>query len=172
MNLPPELVKYIEEAIRSGSLNLGTIGTRSPIRPRQLHDLTLLPTAEDPRPTFFWSAAKPRDVDVSKTHEFPKLMWHGTSGTEITVTSRDEQQAHLTMGFVLTAPHSLVIDPMSEFQAAFDALSAEDRSLLVKSIEQDRMEKLKAKLGSLPADQLESLLANATQPSAKKARAS
>ncbi len=170
MNLPPELQAYIENAIRTGSLNLGQIGTRSPMRPRQLHDLTLLPTADDPRPTFFWSALKPRDLDVSKTHEFPKLMWHGTTGTEITVQSRDEQQAHLSMGYVLTAPHTVAVDPMAEFQAAFDALSAQDRELLVKSIEQDRISKLKMQLGSLPPDQLEALLANAAQPQAKKSK--
>ncbi len=41
------------------------------MRPRQLHDLNLAPTASDPRPTFFWSAEKPRNAgDLTKTTEF------------------------------------------------------------------------------------------------------
>ena len=59
---------------------------RSPMKPRQLHNLTLLPSATDPRPTFFWSAESPRDTgDLSRTTLYPRLMWHGQTGEEITV---------------------------------------------------------------------------------------
>ena len=56
---------------------------RSPIRARQLHDLRLLPTANDPRPTFFWSAEGSRDTVITHT-EFGngKLMW-SEDGVEI-----------------------------------------------------------------------------------------
>lgn len=168
MNLPAELLQQIKEAIASGALQLGNPDGRSPIRPRQLHDLTLVPAADDPRPTFFWSAEKPRNVpDLTKTSEYPRLMWHGTTGTEITVASREKQQAHLSMGYVLTAPHSIAIDPLAALQAQFDALPLADRELLVKSIEQDRIEKLKHQLGSLPVEQLEAMLSSAAQPARK-----
>lgn len=171
MNLPAELLQQIKEAIASGALQLGNPDGRSPIRPRQLHDLTLLPAADDPRPTFFWSAEKPRNVpDMTKTSEYPRLMWHGTTGTEIAVKDRAEQLAHLSMGYVLTAPHSIAIDPLAELQSQFDAMPEADRALLVQSIQQDRINQLRAQLGSLPAEQLESLLANATQAPTKKGK--
>lgn len=170
MNLPPELLQQIKEAIASGALNLGNPDGRSPNRPRQLHDLTLTPTKDDPRPTFFWSAEKPRDVpNLTRTEPYPRLMWHGTTSTEITVPSLDEQSAKLSMGYVLTPPHSVKIDPLAALQAQFEAMPESDRALLVKSIEQDRVEKLKQQLGALPADQLEALLA-ASQPPGKKSK--
>lgn len=171
MELPAELLQQIKDAVASGALQLGDPSGRSPMRPRQLHDLTLLPTKDDPRPTFFWSAEKPRHAaDLSKISEFPKLMWHGTTGTEISVTSRDDQQAHLSMGYVLSAPANAVVNPLAALQSQLDAIPESDRALLLKSIETDRINKLRAQLGELPADQLEALLANAAQPPAKKGK--
>lgn len=170
MQLPPELLAQFQEAINSGQLTIGNPSGRSPMKPRQLHNLTLLPTAEDPRPTFFWSALPPRDgVDLTRTTEFPKLMWHGQTGTEIAVTSRDDQQAHLSMGYILHAPAGLVVDPMDAIRAAWDALSAEDQVLLVEAQKQDRINALRAKLSQLEPDKLEALLASA-EPKAKKGK--
>ncbi len=171
-SLPPELLQQIKEAIASGALNLGDPAGRSPFRPRQLHDLTLVPTKDDPRPTFFWSAEKPRDVpNLSKVEEFPKLMWEGTTGTEITVISAKEQQAHLSMGYVLTAPANAVApDPMDAIRAAFEALPPEDQQLLIEAQRQDRIHVLRTKLAGLDPDKLESLLASVEKPQAKKGR--
>lgn len=172
MNLPPELLQQIQEAVANGSLQLGNPLGRSPIKPRQLHNLTLLPTKDDPRPTFFWSAESPRDIaDLTKTTEFPKLMWHGQTGTEIAVESRDEQQAHLSMGYRLTAPAGLVIDPMDAIRVAWEALSSEDQALLVEAQKQDRINALRAKLSQLEPDKLEALLASADKPAKRKGAA-
>jgi hypothetical protein len=168
MDLSPELLAQLQQAIASGQLNLNTgvdaLG-RSPMRPRQLHNLTLLPTKDDPRPTFFWSAEPPRHgIDLTKTTEFPKLMWHGDTGQEITVLSKEAQAEKVSFGYVLTAPADLVINLADARQAAWDALSVEDQDLLRESIKQDKIQQLKAQLSALPADKLEALL---TAPTAK-----
>jgi len=162
MNLNPEMLAAIQQALNNGTLTLGNPTGRSPIRPRQLHDLRLLPTKDDPRPTFFWSAESPRDgVDLTKTTEFPKLLWDGTTGTEITVTSREEQEAHLRMGYVFTAPAWVEPDPMDAIRAQFEALPPEDRALLIAAQQQDRINRLKAQLSEMPEDKLAALLASA-----------
>ena len=164
MNLSPELLAQIQQAVKDGSLQLPATGGRSPIRPRQLHDLRLLPTKDDPRPTFFWSATAPRDgVDLTRTSEFPKLLFHGETGTEIVVQSRDEQQAHLAMGYTFNAPAWQAPDPMDAIQAQWDALSADDQALLLESQKQDRIAMLKAKLSALPEAKLAEMLAKAAQ---------
>lgn len=164
LNLSPELLQQIQAAIADGSLS---VPTRSPIRPRQLHDLRLLPTKDDPRPTFFWSAEAPRDgVDLTKTTEFPKLMW-SPEGQEITVPNADEQARYLQQGYALVAPADVVIDPMAAIQQQWASLSPEDQALILESQKQDRIKALKDKLAALPAERLEALLAQAT-PTAKR----
>lgn len=165
MSLSPELLKEIEAAIKSGALNLGgRADGRSPIKPRQLHNLMLSPTATDPRPTFFMSAEAPRDGSAAVATEFPKLLWHGTTGTEITVRSIADQQAHLSMGYVMKAPFAIALDPMADLQAQFDALPQADREAMLQSIERDRVEKLKSRLGAISPEQLEALLAATERP--------
>jgi len=162
MNLSPELLQQIQAAIQSGQLMLGNPAGRSPIKPRQLHDLRLLPTKDDPRPTFFWSAESPRDIgDLTRTTEFPKLMWHAESGQEITVLSKEDQAEKLHHGYVLQAPASVVIDVMETMRAQFEALPEEDQKLLVEAQRQDRIAALKAKLAELPEDKLQAMLAQA-----------
>jgi hypothetical protein len=171
MDLSPELLAQLQQAIANGSLNIGVDAQgRSPMRPRQLHDLRLLPTKDDPRPTFFFSAESPRHAaDLTKTTEFPKLMWHGDTGQEITVLSKEAQSEKVSFGYVLHAPADLVIDPMDAIQAQWDALSKEDQELLIESQKQDRIQQLKAKLSALPASQLDALLATqAAKPEPKR----
>lgn len=160
MHLSPDLLAQIQQAVKDGTLQLGQPGGRSPIRPRQLHDLRLLPTKDDPRPTFFWSAVPPRDgVDLTRTSEFPKLLWHADTGQEITVVSKEEQWAKEAVGFVTTAPATVAVDPMDALTAQWHALSPEDQALLLESQKQDRIALLKAKLSALPDAKLDALLA-------------
>ncbi len=171
MQLSPELLQQIQAAIQNGTLQLGNPAGRSPIKPRQLHDLRLLPTKDDPRPTFFWSAESPRDVgDLTRTTEFPKLMWHAEGGQEITIHSAEEQRRLLTQGYVLTAPASVVIDVMDQMRAQFEALSAEDQALLIDAQKQDRLAALRAQLGTLPEDKLQAMLAQADPAKRKPGR--
>jgi hypothetical protein len=170
MTLTPDLLAQIQQAIASGQIQLGNPGGRSPLRPRQLHDLRLLPTKDDPRPTFFWSATPPRDgIDLTRTTEFPKLLWHTGTGTEVTVQSAEEQAAHLSMGYTFTAPSYVAPDPMDAIRAQWDALSKEDQELLLESQKQDRITALKAKLSALPEAQLQEMLKTAgTEPDQKR----
>ena len=142
---------------------------RSPIRPRQLHDLRLMPTATDPRPAFFWSAEGGRDEAVTHS-EFPKLLWHGETHTEITVTNRDEQQAMLAMGYVMTAPDAGVPNPELDIATAFAGLSEEEQTLILEAQSKQRQAEITAKLAALTPEALDRVLAAASgdQPVAKK----
>ena len=142
---------------------------RSPIRPRQLHDLRLAPTATDPRPMFVWSAEGGRDEAVTYS-EFPKLLLHGETHTEITVTSRDEQQAMLAMGYVLVQPDAGVPNPEQDIADALLGLSDEDRRLILEAQSKQRQAAITARLAELSPEALERVLAAASsdQPVARK----
>lgn len=138
---------------------------RSPFNPRQLDNLTLRPTATDPRPTFFWSAEAPRHGDLSKTSPFPRLLWHEGTGQEITVYTQAEMVDKKAHGYIGVPPASVVVDPVEQMRAALDALSEEDRALLIEANKQERLGKLKAQLAELPEGELSALLAQAgTEP--------
>lgn len=169
MNLPTELLEQIRAAIADGSLQLGDPGGRTPLRPRQLHDLRLLPTATDARPTFCWSAEGPRDNPESfKTHPYPKLLWNGITGEEITVRSGNEESEKIANGYVTVAPSDVVLDPIAEMRAALDALPEEDRKLILDGQRKQRNQEIASKLAALSDVQLESVLASAVEPKKKK----
>lgn len=149
------------QALKAQLDTMTDVSGRSPFKPRQLHDLRLLPTASDPRPTFFWSADPPRHAaDLTKTTPYPRLMWHADSGEEITVTSAAMQQTMTAQGFILTAPADLPApDPLDALRAALEQLPEQDRALLIAAAQQDRKAALQAQLAALPEDQLAALLA-------------
>ena len=169
MNIPPDLLASIQEALNNGTLTLGSPGARSPLRPRQLHDLRLMPTKDDPRPTFFWSAEAPRNaVDLARVTEFPKLLWHGDSGQEVTAISGEEQARYLSMGYQFTAPSAMVIDPMDVIRAEWERFSPEDQAAIVASQQKDRIAAMVARLSTLPEDRLEALLTTAAPTETKR----
>ncbi len=141
---------------------------RSPLRDRQLHDLRLLPTADDPRPTFFWSAEGSRDTVITHT-EFGngKLMW-SEDGVEICIHSQVEQDARLAEGYLLVAPQSVVHDPIADLSDAFAGLSTEEQTLIVEAQKKQRRDAISAKLAELSPDALERLLAGNPEPVEKK----
>jgi hypothetical protein len=130
---------------------------RSPIKPRQLHDLRLMPTATDPRPTFFWSAEAPRDVDTSRTTPYPRLLWHKDTGAEITVQDEDEEIERGT-AYVRTPPTSMPIDPADELKALWESLSPADQQLVLDSQAAAKRKLIEEKMAALPADRLAALL--------------
>lgn len=131
---------------------------RSPLRPRQLHNLTLLPTATDPRPTFFWSAESPRDQPIGPGTPYPKLLWHQGNGTEVTVRSQDEEASY-GAEWASIPPSAKPIDPLAGVQDIFAGLSDDERALLIEAQKADRMTRLRAKLADLSEGDLERLLA-------------
>lgn len=140
---------------------------RSPIRARQLHDLRLLPTANDPRPTFFWSAESPREVALGNGTEFPKLLWDGETGVEITVHDAMEEAERLQDGYVRVAPASVVVDKVDALADQLAGLSEEEQKLILQAQQQSRIQALTEKLATLSPAELDRLLGN-TPPAAKR----
>ncbi len=142
---------------------------RSPIRPRQLHDLRLLPTATDPRPLFTPSAEAPRDGrDLTKTTEYPKLMFHRDTGKEITVQNAAEQR-QMSDIYELTRRADIVIEPMEAMRLELDSFSEEDRKLILDAQKASRIQTMQAKLAGLSEEALAKLLAD-VEGAEKKAK--
>lgn len=146
-------------ALKAKLDGLTDVSGRSPVRPRQLHDLTLLPTKDDPRPTFFMSAEAPRGVDTRKTMPFPALLWHPETGDEITVPNAKAHASYLAEGYLSHPLFEIKHDPMDLLAAQLDALSEGDRNALIESQRMDRIAALRAQLVALPEDKLAMLLA-------------
>lgn len=156
----PEQIAQLKGQL-AGTDDLG----RSPLRPRQLHDLRLLPTATDPRPLFIPSAEGTRDLPSGPLKVFPMLAWSPT-GEEITLQDARERDQRVAEGYVLTPPVMTPVDPLTAVQSAFDALTPEEQAILVEEQRQDRLTALRAKVAGLSEAQLEALLAG--QPEAKR----
>ncbi len=135
-------------------------GRQAP-RQRQLHDLRLMPTATDARPLFIPSAEAPRDGrDLSKTTEFPKLMFHRDTGEELTVYSSAEQRQNSDI-YDLMPKAGVVLEPMEAMRLELDSFSEEDRKLILDAQKQSRMATMQAKLAGLSEEALARLLADA-----------
>lgn len=135
---------------------------RSPLRERQLHDLRLVPTAEDPRPTFFWTAASPRNAaDLTRTTLYPRLMWHSVTGAEITVTGASAEQSYTAQGYSVSAPANAVApDPKDVLRQQLESLSPEDRKLIVQAAQKDRLAKIQEAMADLSEAELSDLAAS------------
>lgn len=140
-DLPAEALQLLKSACDG----LTDISGRSPFPKRQLDDLTLAPTKDDPRPTFFWSAEKPRNAgDLSKTSPYPRLMWSATSGEEITVTSKAAQETYTAQGFILTPPaNAAKPDPADEMREMLEGLSERDRTLVLGRAHESRLDQMR-----------------------------
>ena len=129
------------------------------------------PTSTDPRPTFFWSAEKSRYTDTSQTKLYPRLMWDGTTGREVTVYTEKEQATHTATGFILSPPASLPApDPVDELGAALESLSEADRTALFASVQASRIASLRDRMAQLTAEQLEAVLSSAETSSMPEKR--
>ncbi len=136
-------------------------GARSPLRPRQLHDLRLAPTKDDPRPTFFWSADAPRNEAPERPNPHYRLMWHAKTGEEITVTTLNETEQKQAEGYILTPPaNAQAPDPMDVIRQQLESLSPEDRKLLVAAAQRERLGKLQEQMARLSETELAALAAS------------
>jgi hypothetical protein len=132
--------------------------------------LTLLPTKDDPRPTFFWSAEKPRGSDTWKVSTYPRLMWEASTGREIAVANAAEQATYTARGFVLSAPENAEApDPVATMQAQLAQLSDADRKQIFEDVETARLARIKAQMGELSDEARAALIAGfAEQPKVKR----
>lgn len=164
-NLSPEDLQALKAQLDA----LESTDGRSPNKPRQLHDLTLAPTKDDPRPTFFWSAERPRnDPGVYKTHPYPRLLWHGKTGEEITVHSAKAHAEKVAQGYVEVAPaNAQAPDPAEAMRTALAALTPEDRKMLAEAAKKDRIARLQEQMAGLSDEDLDALM-RSVEPSKKK----
>lgn len=152
------------QALKAKLDGLTDVSGRSRFPKRQLDDLTLLPTKDDPRPTFFWSAEQPRGVDTRRTTLYPALLWHPETGAEMTVTDAKTYTDYVAQGYLSHPLFDVQHDPMDLLAAQLDALSEQDRAALIESQRMDRIAALRAQLVALPEDKLAALLAQSEKP--------
>ena len=158
------------QQLKAAIEGLTNVSGRTPEHlPRQLHDLRILPRADDPRPTFFWSAEQPRHaVDLTRTMPYPRLMWHSATGQEITVANVKAQETHTAQGFILTPPaNAQAPDPADAVRDALAALSPEDRKTVLLAAQQARLGRVQEAAAKLSDAELEALMAQ-MEPSRKK----
>jgi hypothetical protein len=168
MALDPQILDAIKQAVASGELNLQALSTgRSPVRPRQLHDLRLLPTKDDPRPTFFWSVEGPRDMEAGKTFPYPRLLW-SVDGTEVRVENKKEHDAHLSQGYLEYNPGTAVLDPSDAIRAMLEKLSPADRDLVVNGAKAAKIKALQEQMLALSDADLDTVLASMEPAKSKK----
>ncbi len=149
----PEQIAALTEALLAANRN------RTPVRPRQLHDLRLLPTKDDARPLFLLSTEAPRDgTDLTRTTPFPALLWHKSTGEEITVHSAKEK-AERGPEWVSTPPEHRVLTPVLELSELMAGLSDHEREVLFKDQHQSRMDTLKERLAGLTPEEVAELFA-------------
>jgi hypothetical protein len=139
-----------------------TSGRTPELLPRQLHDLRKRPAWNDPRPTFFWSAEEPRNgIDLGKTKPYPRLMWHSTTGQEITVANVKAQETHTAQGFILTPPENAEKpDPLDAAREAIEALSPEDRKTVLLAAQRTRLARVQEMASGLTDAELEALVSS------------
>lgn len=135
---------------------------------RQLHDLTLLPTATDPRPLFLPSAESPRNAPPQRP-EFKKLLWHGETNQEITVHSPAEEQKKLAEGYVTQSAEQRALSPEELLAMEFAQLSPDDQRLALEMTANAKRQALQDKLAALSDSALERMAAAAAKMGKGKA---
>ncbi len=130
---------------------------------RQLDDLRLMPTADDPRPSFFMSAETPRGWDTSKPGPYAQLMWNRDTGDEITVHSEAERAAHAD-AYTTDPPMNRIVTQAQAVADLLASLSPEDRMAVIKAQQARRLEAASAAMAGLTDDQLDAVLKSMPQP--------
>jgi hypothetical protein len=139
---------------------------RSPLRERQLHDLTLKPSKDDPRPTFF-QESDGREFLPIRHLPYPKLLWNKDTGQEITVKNLREEK-ELGWPWMDTPPRTEPMDPEAYAKKLFEGLSAEDQAFILEHQRQLRLEKVKAAMGILSEKQTANVFGVVAKGNGKK----
>ncbi len=156
MEFTPEQIAEIQQLINQGLISPNG---RSPIRDRQLTNLTLVPTATDPRPLFIPSAEVPRDTKPQVYTKWPSLRWK-PNGEEVRVKDALALAA-LGDGYLDYPPHLQPLDPMAGMTEALAALTEKERDVIVSTQRDLRMKKLQEQLSQMSESDLETVLASA-----------
>lgn len=170
MDLQSFVTSLTPDQIEALKAALGDNQGRSPIRPHQRHDLRLLPTKEDPCPTYFWSAEAPRNAgDLTRTTPYPRLLWHGKTGIEVTAADPKAHAAFKAEGYVDLPPaNAEKPEPIDIVREQLDSLSPEDRKLVLHNAHAAQLDNLKNALLGLTEAERRELAAAALEPKARK----
>lgn len=170
LSLPPDQLDALRAVLNPNGVNDGRSPQHSKgvlaSNPRQLLDLRKLPSATDPRPTFVWSAEESRDGQTQKP-PYRRLMW-APDGREITIYSEKEERERIADGYVLTAPaNAEEPDQQDAMRTMLEALSPEDRKLIVLSASKKRRARLEEQLAEMSDEAVDALLGS-IEPKAQK----
>jgi len=158
MELTPDLLAAIQQAVADGKITLPTNTGRSPIRDRQLHDLRLLPSATDPRPLFLPSAEAPRDAAPYVRGQFPTLRWHKATGVEVCARNAKDLALYSTDEYTAIPVHLEAADPLRDAQAALDTLPVAEREVIINNAKDLKLKRIQDQLAALAGNDLETVL--------------
>jgi len=130
---------------------------RSPVRERQLHDLTLKPSKDDPRPTFY-QETDGREFHPIRHSPYPKLLWHTQTKQEITVNTPREEKDRGPL-WTAVAPVTIPLDPETQARRLFESLSVEDQAFIVEHQRLMKLEQVKKAMGQLTESQANAVVA-------------
>ncbi len=150
--LSPEDLQSIAEQLQASGRVIGGLDAngRSPyFGNRVFRDLNVKPQHFGIDKTGAGSADSPIEFD-NVQHEFPKLMW-AKDGTEITVRSQTQQEAHEAQGYVLSPPANA--KPFDVVAEQFASMSDEDKALLIEANREAKRNRVQALLASLTEDE-------------------
>jgi hypothetical protein len=155
---PDELLQALQKLTPDQiATMLGQNTGRSPIRDRQLDDLTLKPSARDPRPTFY-GETDAREFQPITQKPYPKLLWHINTGEEITVRDEHEEKTRGVM-WTPVAPVAGPSDPEAVARRLFEALGPEDQAFILEHEHQMRLDTVKRAMAQLTASQAATIVA-------------
>lgn len=153
-----ELLQALQGLGADQIAHLINMSQRSPLRDRQLTDLTLRPSARDPRPTFY-AETDAREFQPIKHSDYPRLLWHKDTGQEIRVESEKEERAR-GASYLRMPPTGLgSCDPEEQARKLFESLSDEDKAFMVEHQHQLRLDAVKKAMAGLTTAQAAAVVA-------------
>lgn len=134
---------------------------RTPVMPGPRHNLRQMPSKQHNAPHFThetdWK-------DHLPTSAYPQLLWHQTTGQEVTAHDAEEEAK---FGSAYARFPKGAADPVDALKALYDSLSEEDKAYMREFEQKQRRAKLEAALNGLTPDQI----ASVAVPVKKAARA-
>ena len=137
---------------------------------RQLMDLTVKPSAHmgrlpdgssgmigDERPMFDLGEVPPNYPGKGLPAPWRVLRWHPVNGTEVCATTPEQLADYERQGYVSFPPQQQPANAVESLKAELDALSPDDRAVVIEMQRQARMSALQAKLAALSEADLSSI---------------
>lgn len=136
---------------------------RTPVIPGPRSNLRQMPSKQHNAPHFTHESVW-RD-DLARGTEYPTLLWHQTTGQEVTAHDAAEEAR---FGAAYARVPKGAADPVDTLKALYDGLSEEDKAYMREFEQKQRRAALDAAMHGLTPDQIASV---ASVPVKKAARA-